>query len=187
MQAVMVVAIGRRADPLVPVQAGRNGLRGGPAARAAKVPVQYRVGFGDLADGPRGDVLGDAADRLAAIALVAHLRQDLLLPGGLGQGIALGDVVGQRLLAKHVLAVVDRPHGSRGVVVIGGGDQDHVEVVMALIEHLAIVVEILGRAVSLTLSLMTLAMYFSSTSARATSFSLSAQPMRSRPSCPPRR
>ena len=108
MQAIMVVAIGRRADPLVPVQAGRNGLGRRPAARAAEVPVQYRVGFADLADGAGCNVLGDAADRLAAIALVAHLRQDLLLSGGLGQRIALGDVVGQRLLAKNVLAVVDR-------------------------------------------------------------------------------
>ena len=100
--------------------------------------------LGDVADGPGGDVLGHAADRLAAIALVAHLRQDLLLPGGLGQGIALGDVVGQRLLAEDVLAVVDGADGRRGVVVVGRGDQDHVEVLVALVEHLAIVVEDLG-------------------------------------------
>ena len=119
-------------------------MDGGPAARAAEVAVQDRVGFRDRADGPGGDVLGHAADRLAAIALVAHLRQDLLLPGGLGQGIALGDVVGQRLLAEDVLAVVDRADGGRGVVVIGRGDQHHVEVLVALVEHLAVVVEDLG-------------------------------------------
>ena len=144
MQAVMVVAIGRRADPLVPVQAGRNGLRGRPAARAAEVAVQDGVRFEDVANGARSDVLGDAADRLAAIALVAHLRQHLLLPGGIGQGIALGDVVGQGFLAKDVLAVVDGTDGSRGMVMIGGGDEDHVEVVVALVEHLAIVEEDLG-------------------------------------------
>ena len=141
MQAVMVVAIGRRADPLVPVQAGRNGLGGGPAARAAEVPVQDRVRLGDLADGAGGNVLGNAADRLAAIALVAHLRQHLLLPGSFGQRIALGDVLGERLLAKNVFAVVDGPHGRRGMVVIGGGDQDHVDIVVALVEQFAIVVK----------------------------------------------
>ena len=144
MQAVMVVAKGRRAEPLVPMQAGRNGLRRRPAARAAKVAVQQRVGFRDGADGPGGDVLGHAADRLAAIALVAHLRQHLLLAGRLGQGVALGDIVGQRLLAEDVLAVVDGADGGRGMVVIGRGDQDHVEVLVALVEHLAIVVEDLG-------------------------------------------
>ena len=120
------------------------GLEGGRPPVPPKLRSRMRVGFGDRTDGPGGNIFRHAADRLAAIALVAHLRENLLLPGGLGQGIALGDVVGQWLLAEDMLAVVDGADGGRSVVVIGRGDQHHVEVLVALVEHLAIVVENLG-------------------------------------------
>ena len=74
MEAVMVFAIRRRADPLVPVKSRRHGLRGGPAALAAKVAPQEGVGLGHVPDGPVPDILAGLADRVTAMPLVAHLR-----------------------------------------------------------------------------------------------------------------
>ena len=60
--------------------------------------------------------------------------------GGLGQGAALGDVMGQRLLREGGLAALDRADRRRGMVVVRRGDQHDVEILVALVEHLAIVV-----------------------------------------------
>ena len=104
MQAIVILAIGSGAEPLVPVQALGNRLAGRDAAAAAEIAGEDAVRLDDIADGPAPDELDQAAIALAAMALVAHLREDLVLLGGLGQGAALVDVVGQRLLAEGVLA-----------------------------------------------------------------------------------
>ena len=77
--------------------------------------------------------------------LVAHLCQDFLLPRGFGQGIAFVNVMRQRLLGEGRLAQVDSADGGRRVVVVRRRDQHHVDLGLALIEHLAVVVKHLWR------------------------------------------
>ena len=102
------------------------------------------MGLGDVTDRPGGDVFGHAADALAAVTLIAHLSQDLLFARGVGEGPAFGDIMGQWLLAEDMLAIMDGADGGRGVVVIGRGHKDDVEILVALVEHLAVIVEDLG-------------------------------------------
>ena len=75
------------------------------------------------------------------MALVAHLGHDLVLFGGLRQRSGLIDVVREGLFAERVLAILDGPHGGRGVVVVGRGDEDYVDLLVHLVEHLAVVEE----------------------------------------------
>jgi len=102
------------------------------------------VRFDDAANRPRPNTLHHAADRFAAMSLVAHLRGHFVLAGSLGQGVALVDVVRQRLLAERGLAEIDGPDRSRGVVVVRRGDEHRVEILVAIVEHLAVVVEDFG-------------------------------------------
>ena len=83
------------------------------------------------------------------MALVAHLRDDLVLPGGLGHGAAFGDRVGQRLLAVDVLALLHGRDGRDRVVMVGRGDHHGVDPLVQLVEHLAEVAEPLGLGIVL--------------------------------------
>ena len=96
-----------------------------------------------LADGPVADPLDQQAARLEGVALVAHLRDDLVFLGGLGHRAAFGDRVGQRLLAVDVLAVLHGGDRGHGVVMVGRGDHDGVDLFGHLVEHLAEVAELL--------------------------------------------
>ncbi|MCX5654561.1 MAG: hypothetical protein NTY65_07950 [Planctomycetota bacterium] len=78
------------------------------------------------------------------MALVAHLRVDLVLLGLLGKCAALIDVVGERLLAEGVHAHADGPDGGRRVVVVGRGDEDDIDFLAVGVEHLAVIVVGLG-------------------------------------------
>src|SRR5262249_50211439 len=75
-------------------------------------------------------------------ALVAHLRADLVLLGGLAQLARLEDGVSQRLLAVDVLLELDGHHAGRGVRVVGSGDGDGVDGLAHLVEQLAEVGEL---------------------------------------------
>ena len=78
------------------------------------------------------------------VALVAHLRRQVrVLRGGLADEPGFPDVVGERLLAVDVLAVRQRQVGRERVRVLGGGDDDGVEVVRA-VEDAPEVVELPG-------------------------------------------
>ena len=83
--------------------------------------------------------------------LVAHLRQHLLLSRRLGQGVTLGNIVGQGLLREDGLAQVNGPNGRRRMVMVGRGDEDDVNVLLAFLEHLAVIVVGLGRRLVLDL------------------------------------
>ena len=98
----------------------------------------------DVADRAGPDALHQPPVAFAAMSLVAHLRGDLVLLGGLGQLAAFGDVVGQRLLREGGQAALDGPDRRRGMMVVRRGDQHHVEFLVQLVEHLAIVVIDLG-------------------------------------------
>ena len=141
----MIGPIRGGAEPDIPREGLRDGffaLRERPGAGAAAgVPDM------DLANGPQRagpEDLDGPAERLGGGALVAHLGGDLALCGQLPQRAALAEVVGQRLFAEDVLAGPHRGRGDDGVGVVGHGGDDGVDLLIHLIEHLAVVAETAG-------------------------------------------
>ncbi len=97
-----------------------------------------------LADRAVADPLDQQPARLEGVPLVAHLRDDLVLLGGLGHGTAFGDRVGQGLLAVDVLAMADGRDGRDRMVMVGRGDHHGIDLLVQLVEHLAEIVERFG-------------------------------------------
>ena len=85
------------------------------------------VALGHLADAARLDVLDDAAVVVAGVDLRAHLRGDAGLPGGLADEPRLLHVVRERLLAVDVLLQLQGGQRGERVRVLGGADNDGVE------------------------------------------------------------
>ena len=105
----------------------------------------------DLAHRPDGPVPQPLVDQPVALeghALVAHLRGDLVLARGLGQGAGFVEGAGQRLLAVDVLAPLDGRHGDDRVRVVGRADDDRVDALLP-VEHLAEVLVLGGLGVLL--------------------------------------
>ena len=103
--------------------------------------------FRDLADHTPPDQLDDAPAIVAGVALVAHLGDQAgVLSGQRQQAAALLDGVGQRLLHIDVDTALHRHTGGHGVVVVGRGDEDGVDVLLR-VEHLAVVGERRGAVV----------------------------------------
>ena len=143
MQFVVVIAERHGADPLVPMQSGGHRFRGQPSTSAAAAGGGPAVDLGHVADRAGPDILAEHANVLAAVPLVAQLRHDFAFAGRLHHEPDFADAVGQRLLAVDVLAQLHGHDRGQGVVMIGDGDEDGVDVLMDLVEHLAIVVELL--------------------------------------------
>ena len=59
----------------------------------------------------------------------------------------LADRMGQRLLAVDVLAAIDGGHRRHGVVVVGRADEDPVDILLHLVQHLAEIAELLGLGI----------------------------------------
>ena len=119
----------------------RRVLRPGPDLEvgpriAAHRAVGPRVDLGHVADRAGVEPLLQQPHRLVGLALVAHLRDDLVLARRLGDGARLVHGVGQRLLAVHVLAGPHHGHRDRGVRVVRRRD-DHAVDALLLLEHLA--------------------------------------------------
>src|SRR6185437_13319301 len=87
------------------------------------------------------DVLAQQPVALSTVALVAHLCRYFVLAGGLGELASLVEAVRHRLLHEDVLAQLDGTDGGGRVVVIRRRDQDRVDLLVTVIEHLAVVVE----------------------------------------------
>ena len=90
-----------------------------------------------IADGPVPDPLAEDADRVGRVPLVAELRDDVVLLGGLHQPADLIDRVGQGLFAVDVLAALDGGHGRHRVGMVGRGHHDRVDLLVELVKHLA--------------------------------------------------
>ena len=76
-------------------------------------PVGPGVDFGDVADLAGPDHLRALAGAFVRVALVAHLRRDLILGGRLGEHARFPDGARQRLLHVDVLAALHAAHGAR--------------------------------------------------------------------------
>ena len=168
----------RRAEPQVPVHAVRHGLLLGRPRHALRPDraVGPAVHLAHLADGAGLEPLLHQAQALFRVALVAHLRDDLVLPRRLGQGAGLGDGAGHRLLHVDVLAELHRLHRDEGVHVIGRRDEDRVDVLLLLEHHAEVLVFRGGFGKSAGVVLLrrrpSLAASLSSTSQSATMLSL---------------
>ena len=141
-------------------------------AREPQIPVQVRRAFDELLfdrslrpDGPIGpktdflerangtlfDPLLRHALTVHRAALVAHLRDNFRFFRGAMQVTHLGDVIAERLLHADVLAVLDGMHRGEVMRVVGSRDDDAVDVLGHLIEHLAeVLIELRRRRRSLT-------------------------------------
>ena len=136
----------RRAEPQVPIERvghGRLLLRPLDALRpiqrqlaAVRRPIGPDVRLPHRADRAVLEPLGHQPVALEGHALVSHLRGDLMLPRGLGQGTGLIDRVGERLLAVDVLSALDGRHRDDRVVMIRRAHDDRVDPLL-LVEHLA--------------------------------------------------
>ena len=126
------------AEPQIPIQRGRNRifLRNLREPLRPHRPVAPGVHFGDVADVAVPDDLRGLPRAFVGIALVAHLRGDLVFRGRLAQLARFPDRAHQRLLHVHVLAALHAPHGRRGVHVVRYGDDHGVDVLAFLIQHL---------------------------------------------------
>ena len=129
-----------RALPQVPVEARRHGnrLAGGARAEVHLIEGRTHVGLGHIAEAALPDPLAQQAHVLAGVALVAHLRDDLLRLGEFAQLAGLVDVVAQRLLAVDGQPGLEGPDGGGEMMVIGRGHPHGVELFL-LVEQLAVV------------------------------------------------
>lgn len=91
--------------------------------------------LGDLADRTVADHFDEHSDRLARVALVTHLGDELPFAGLANEGARLGDGVGEGLFAKHVFAAAQRGHRGDRVGVVGRRDEHRVDLVGHFIEH----------------------------------------------------
>ena len=141
MEIGMEVAVRGRADPLVPVHARGHRLGRRARADAAIRAIAPGVRLGDLADDPAPHELAEAAITLAAMPLVAHLRRHLVLVRQLAEAAGLGNIVAERLLAIDALAQLHGDQRRRGMVMVGRGDENGVDLLVQLVEHAAVIGE----------------------------------------------
>jgi hypothetical protein len=90
-------------------------------------PTDVGAQGGDLADDARGDRRAEVADRRVAAHPHGLHEEHAPLAGQVDQGPRLGEVDGQRLLAQHRLARLQRPPGRLVVSIVGIGDVDDVD------------------------------------------------------------
>ena len=91
----------------------------------------------DFADHSGLDLLDDTAVVIPGVDLGSHLGLETLFTGDFLHLANLPHVVGQRLFAVAVDPPAHRRHRDDGVGVVGGADEDPVDLVAELIEHIA--------------------------------------------------
>jgi len=96
------------------------------------------VGLGHVAEDALPDPLDQQADMLAGVALVAHLRGDVLGLGQIAELAGLVEVVTEGLLAVDAAPRLQGADAGGEVMVVGRGHPDRVQVLL-LVEELAIV------------------------------------------------
>ena len=141
MQVVVEVTVRRRADPFVPVQAGRNGKFGRARPLATVGAIGPAVRLGDFANDTRPNVFAELVIAIFAMALIAHLRRDFGLRRHRPHGAGLANVMADGLLAIDVLAQLHGNHGGQGVMMVWRGDEHGVHSIADLVEHLPVIGE----------------------------------------------
>ena len=144
---------GHGPQPQIVVKAFGGFIRFGELFQVAQLAIDVFEGVAtgmdgmDLADGSRPDPFADAADGPAGMALVAQLRDDLVLGGRGHESAHLLDGVGQRFFAIDVFAAAHGFHGNDRVGVVGSADDDRVNLLAHLVEHDAVILEPFGLGI----------------------------------------
>ena len=99
-------------------------------------PIGPDVRLTHRADRAVVEPLGHQPVALEGHSLVSHLRGDLVLARGLGQGAGLVDRARERLLAVDVLSPLDGRHRDDRVIVVRRAHDDGVDPLL-LVEHFA--------------------------------------------------
>ena len=102
------------------------------------------VDLRDVADRSVLYPLDEVSNGVPGVALVAKLRDDLVLVRRLHHRAHLGDRVGERLLTVDVLPAPHRIKSDDGVSVVGHADGYRVDALVQIVEHLAEVLVALG-------------------------------------------
>ena len=139
MQVFVIVAVVRRANPLVPMQVRGDGLRRRPPADAATAARRPTIRLGDVADSTTPNVLAKPADPFGAMSLVAQLSRHLVLLLGRHEPPHLLNAVGHWLFQIHALAQAHGHCRSEGMMVVGRGDKYRVDVFVHRVEHPSVV------------------------------------------------
>ena len=150
MVAVAVGSVLRWAKPNLPVE--RFGHRLHHRTTLALRPdgaIGPDVNFLHGAELPSANLRGRFAHRIVGGELVAHLRGDVVFACQLAQPAGLPDGVCERLLAMDVLAHPHRLGGHHRVVVVGDAHRHRVDAVAELVEHVAVVGELVVDLVDL--------------------------------------
>ena len=139
-----VFVVRRGAEPRVPVDPLRHLLAGRergdlavplvPTARVVHVRREV-LQLRDV-DDARLDVVLELPVVRPAVPLVAHLRGDAVLRGGLHQQLALLERVGERLFGEHGEPALHRGHQRGEVGEIGRHDGDRVDLALHRVQHL---------------------------------------------------
>ena len=133
-----------RAEPHIPIERVGNGRGVGRSVHALRPvdivdPVEWAIGpdvdLVNLADGSVPDRFAQQAHLLAGLALVAHLRRDLVLARRLRHRAGLIHGVRQRFLAVDMLTAFDGCHGGHRVAVVRRRDDHSVDVRILLVQH----------------------------------------------------
>ena len=147
---VQLVTVGsylrNRIDPLFPIQAIGEWFVGiGCGRRAPTMPtalaVHVRGDAGDVFDYARFTPCFKLEVVRTGMALVAHLRGDPAARREVDHALALAKGMGERFFAVDVLAQCHGEHGDGKVRMVWRGDDDRVDFVAHLVEHLAKVSE----------------------------------------------
>ena len=104
----------------------------------AEGPVCPDMHLAHVADRAAPQVLDGGPSIVGGVALVAHLRGDFGFLCTTRKFASFFDRPAERLLDVHMLAKLHGRQGNGGVHVVGRGDHDGVDILLAL-EHLAIV------------------------------------------------
>ncbi len=127
------------AQPDVPLECARSRVRR-RNMRETLWPdrtVGPGVHFGDVADLAGPDHFGALPRTFVRIALIAHLRGDLIFVRRLHQLPRFPHRARERFLHINVLAALHAPHGCGSVHEIRNGHDDGVDIVGLFVEHLA--------------------------------------------------
>ena len=89
------------------------------------------------------DDFNGAAQAVFGAALVAHLRGQVLFLGQLTHEAGFLDRLDERLLAEAVFAHLHGADGGDAVMMVRGGNGHGVDVLAHLVEHFAVILELL--------------------------------------------
>ncbi len=140
----VVGAIFCGAEPSVPVECFRDGGGIGGAVEGCVTAIEPDVGFADFAEDAALGEFDGPAERGCGGALVSHLGDDPRFAGDEAHGPGFLDRAGEGFFAIDVFSLSHAGDGRDCVGVVGGGDQNGVDILAGGIEHAPEVLEHLG-------------------------------------------